>query len=245
LIRIDDIAPAMNWRVWDVLESLLAGSEVRPILAVVPDNRDPQLVVGPAAPDFWDRVRQWQARHWTVAMHGYQHVWLTSNPGIVGICERSEFAGLPSDEQRRRLEAGLRIFRSEGVDVEAFVAPAHSFDATTIAVLADLGLRAVVDGFHLFPFSRGGMFYVPTQLWRWRWAPLGVWTVCLHINRWNSGDVESFWRGLRRFRGCITSLEDVTDQWKGRQPTVVDAAWDHLWRALVRYRMGRLYRRRA
>ena len=47
LLRFDDLCPTMNWAMWDAIEAHLVRMEVRPILAVVPDNRDPKLVAGP------------------------------------------------------------------------------------------------------------------------------------------------------------------------------------------------------
>src|SRR5262245_38354882 len=70
LIRFDDICSTMNWLVWDAIESQLIRYAVRPILAVVPDNRDPNLIVDPPRSDFWERVRRWQSRGYTIALHG-------------------------------------------------------------------------------------------------------------------------------------------------------------------------------
>ena len=61
LIRFDDICPTMNWSVWESVESILLKYHIKPILAVVPDNQDPQLVVDAPRPDFWEKVRQWQS----------------------------------------------------------------------------------------------------------------------------------------------------------------------------------------
>src|SRR5260370_42375028 len=56
-----------------LFRSALMARRLKPILAVVPDNQDPMLKVDAPVADFWDRVRQWQARGWTIALHGYQH----------------------------------------------------------------------------------------------------------------------------------------------------------------------------
>ena len=69
LVRFDDLCPTMNWANWRVLEAMLLQAGISPILAVVPDNRDPKLVAGPPAPDFWDHVRAWQARGWAIGLH--------------------------------------------------------------------------------------------------------------------------------------------------------------------------------
>lgn len=62
LVRFDDICPAMNWDMWGKIETVLRENGVKPILAVVPDNKDPLLDVGAPVSDFWERVRGWQGR---------------------------------------------------------------------------------------------------------------------------------------------------------------------------------------
>ena len=80
LIRFDDICSTMNWTVWDAIESQLIRHSIRPILAVVPDNHDPKLIVEVARADFWERVRSWQRAGYAIAMHGYEHRYVTTMP---------------------------------------------------------------------------------------------------------------------------------------------------------------------
>ena len=74
LVRFDDICPTMNWAAWSRIETVLDRHGVAPILAVVPDNRDPKLMVDNSRADFWARVRGWQTKGWTIALHGFQHL---------------------------------------------------------------------------------------------------------------------------------------------------------------------------
>src|SRR5262245_41195137 len=90
LVRFGDILPTMTWAVWEGIEAHLDRHGVKPILAVVPDNLDPKLKVDPPRADFWDRVRGWQAKGYTIAIHGYQHVYVNRNPGIIGVTHNSE-----------------------------------------------------------------------------------------------------------------------------------------------------------
>src|ERR1041385_2624004 len=118
LIRFDDICPTMNWHVWNRIEPILVEFGVPPILAVIPDNRDHALELNPPDPRFWDRVREWQARGWTIGLHGYQHACTTANAGVVGLNKRSEFAGLSYAQQLSKLKAGMEIFFRENVKAE-------------------------------------------------------------------------------------------------------------------------------
>lgn len=211
LLRFDDICPTMNWQVWEEIERVLVRQEIRPIVAVVPDNRDPRLVVAQARPDFWDRVRQWQSWGWTVALHGYQHVYVNRNPGLVGITPQSEFAGLPRAEQEAKLRAGLSVFKDQGLVTETWVAPSHSFDAATLDLLRIFGIRVISDGFTTRHFiDRHGMIWVPCQQWdRFRPKPAGVWTVCIHHNRWSRQTLERFRQDIEAHHMRIGSIPQL------------------------------------
>jgi len=235
LLRFDDICPTMNWTVWDALEEELVARGLRPILAVVPDNRDAKLVAGPARADFWERVRQWQRRGWSIALHGHQHVYVNRNAGLLGLNRQSEFAGLARSEQERKLRQGLAIFQSHGVQADAWVAPSHSFDRTTVDLLIGLGVPVISDGLGSLPYREPGpVVWVPQQLWAFRPRPAGVWTVCSHINPWQAGDLERFRGDLERYAARITDLPRVLERFGTRRPTFGDrcgawcaATWDH------------------
>jgi len=151
LVRFDDICPTMNWSLWASIEEVLHACGVQPILAVVPDNRDPKLQVEPPRPDFWGWVREKQTAGWSIALHGYQHLYETTDAGLLGINARSEFAGLPFERQREKLLRAVEVFHSHGIRPEAFVAPAHSFDQHTLLVLQELGITVISDGFFPTP----------------------------------------------------------------------------------------------
>jgi peptidoglycan/xylan/chitin deacetylase (PgdA/CDA1 family) len=223
LLRFDDICPTMNWGTWEPVEARLVALGLHPILAVVPDNRDPRLVAGPPRADFWERVRGWQARGWTIALHGYQHLYVTSDPGLVGLRARSEFAGLPRRDQEDKLRKGLAIFREQGVRAEAWVAPGHSFDRVTVGLLADLGVPVISDGFSRLPFSEDGrVTWVPQQVFDFCPRPAGVWTVCSHPNPWTAADLERFLGSLKAYAPMLTDLPSILARFGGRRSTLGD-----------------------
>ena len=100
LVRFDDMCPTVNWPLWQQLEQVIIDEGISPILAVVPDNIDPALHEGERHERFWDVVRGWQGRGWSIGLHGYQHRYVNRNPGVVGLNHYSEFAGVPIQEQR-------------------------------------------------------------------------------------------------------------------------------------------------
>ncbi|HYV01864.1 MAG TPA: DUF2334 domain-containing protein [Actinomycetota bacterium] len=223
LLRFDDLCPTMRWSAWEGIERVLVENDIKPIASVVPDNRDPQLMVDPPDAGFWDRVRRWQSWGWTIGFHGYQHRYVTERAGLVGINRYSEFAGLSLDEQERKLEAALRIFQQEEVVPRVWVAPGHSFDATTVDVLWRLGIRTISDG--LFPLphrDRRGMLWVPQQLWRFRRMPAGVWTICVHMNTRGADGVARLLQGIQDHRQRIVDLDSVAAAYSHRRPGVTD-----------------------
>lgn len=252
LVRFDDICPTMNWAVWEAIERELDACGVKPILAVVPDNRDPKLEVDPPRADFWDRVRTWQAKGYTIALHGYQHRYVNRNPGLMGLTRQSEFAGLPRAEQKAKLESALAIFADEKVRIDAWVAPSHSFDRATVALLAELGVTTISDGLWPKPFEdKDGVRWIPQQLWGFREKGDGVWTVCNHHNGWSEPRLAAFGEALRAYaprmtdvpsvlRSCAGRRLSLSDRWKG----FTEFIWTHrivgpIWDARRRMRERR------
>ena len=236
----------MNWRVWAEIESVLIQRDIRPLLAVVPDNQDPGLQVDPPVEDFWARVRSWQDRGWTISLHGFQHRYVSRNAGLVAIRKKSEFAGLPAGEQQKKLRRGVEILEREGIAPRVWIAPGNTFDATTVALLPEFGIRIICDGYFRFPYAcplssslfpsqgervsggrtsdaslisnqRGWITWVPQQLFYFRPAPSGVWTVCYHHNKWTASQARKFRQDVDDYRANIVSLKEVLN---GNAPRV-------------------------
>ena len=246
LLRFDDICPTMKWGIWREIEALLLEKNVKPILAVVPENQDPLLMLDNPVPDFWDRVRRWQSLGWTIALHGYQHKYVNSRKGLMGISPYSEFTGLPREDQEERLRRGMEIFRQQGIHTDVFVAPAHSFDRTTLSLLPKCGLKIVSDGLSRFPYrTKEGLFWIPQQVWRFASKRSGVWTVCFHHNTWGRQDMEKFRRELDCFQGHLTSVQEVAAFYANRPQRWTDRLywWYYfIWRIVIRGTSGRLLR---
>jgi hypothetical protein len=78
------------------------------------------------------------------------------------------------------------------------MAPNHSFDLNTLKALKQCGFTAVTDGISLYPFRLEGLVFIPQQLWRPRWMPHGVITICLHTNDMRAKHVKALRTFLRR-----------------------------------------------
>ncbi|CAK0752071.1 Polysaccharide deacetylase [Gammaproteobacteria bacterium] len=185
IIRFDDIAPGMAWSKFDAFERLARQYGIPYLLGVVPDCQDPKLRVEPERADFWDQVRQWQALGWTIAMHGCTHVYSTEDPGLLGINARSEFAGLPYEQQWQTLKKGKAILQQERVWQSVFMAPSHSFDRSTLNALKTEGFTHITDGYGVYPFEQDDLMMVPQLFSSPKHLGFGVYTICLHINSMN------------------------------------------------------------
>jgi predicted deacetylase len=213
----------MNWEMWKQIEQVMLEQAISPILAVVPENLDKKLEVGPAHPSFWKEVRGWQARGWTIGLHGYQHKYVTRDGGLVGIVKKSEFAGLPEQQQEHKLRLAIEIFERHQVKPEIWIAPSHSFDSATLSALHRLGIRIISDGFALSPHTDAtGMFWIPQQFWRFRSRRFGVWTVCYHHNHWKTVDLQRFARDVRKYRDNITNTKVILATYSQRRSRVID-----------------------
>lgn len=227
----------MNWQVWERIEEILDEFSVSPILAIVPDNQDKKLQVAPPRQDFWDHVRRWQTKGWTIGMHGFQHTYVTNDAGIVGIARKSEFAGLPEHEQGRKLAQAMDVFRNESVVPSIWIAPSHSFDRSTITALRKSGINTISDGFALAPYrDASGVFWLPQQLWKMRWRPFGIWTVCYHHNSWKPPDIERLRSDMRRYCGAITDVNSVIAGYQHRRRQISDRVYarTHLFALSIR-----------
>jgi predicted deacetylase len=228
VLRFDDLCPTANWQVWNRIEEMLDEFGISPILSVIPDNRDKTLHVDRAGENFWDRAQSWQRRGWTIGLHGYQHCYLTRTAGMYGRLQLSEFAGLPYEVQEIKLRNAIRIFHEHGLKPEVWVAPAHSFDATTVDLLLSLGVQIINDGYSLYPYQdERGMVWIPQQVGRFRNLPMGIWTICFHFNKWTNDDLKRFRAHLERFREHILSVSDVL-QFCKRRPNWLNAGASRL-----------------
>ena len=238
LVRFDDLCPTTNWDTWNRVEEIVTAHDVRPLVAVVPDNQDPKLDAGSVNDDFWKRVRRWQSDGWTIAMHGYQHLYATDNAGICGLRAKSEFAGVPAERQAEMLDAGLAIFGEHRVRADGWIAPGHTFDWTTVSLLRERGVDLIIDGFDLRPHTDHlGSFWIPCQMWSFRPRRSGVWTVCLHTNSWSDADIDRFEADIRDKKAQLTDAASVRQRYAGRRRGIEDRA--HTEYRRLRSRLGR------
>ena len=109
LIRLDDIAENMNWDLMKKTELLFEKYKIKPVLGVIPDNKDNELLSYPKRDDFWEQVKIWKDKGWEIAMHGNTHVYdkICKNDDYFNYSGGSEFSGHSLEIQMLRIKNGL------------------------------------------------------------------------------------------------------------------------------------------
>ncbi len=179
IIRLDDACPRMNKDQWLLIENLLDKYNIKPLVGIIPDNQD-TLFTWEEDPEFWTKtVRRWQEKGWTIAQHGYHHVYHPTNEG-----GKSEFIGLDHAAQKKLIEKGYEAMCAHDCRPTSFFAPGHSFDKITVDVIRESGhFDFISDGYALYPFQEQGMLFFPSIFdTPHKILPFGVYTFVFHPN---------------------------------------------------------------
>lgn len=190
ILRLDDACEKRNVVNWDRMEVLCDRYGVKPLAGVIPHCEDPKMKQYPDDEKFWNRVAGWQDKGWAIAMHGYNHVYVTRVGGINPVNHQSEFAGLPLEEQKKKIRDGVAVLMSHGLQPNVFFAPSHTFDLNTLEALrSESDIRIISDTIASLPYQKYGFTFVPQQSGHVQRLPVAVATFCYHPN---GMDDESF-----------------------------------------------------
>jgi predicted deacetylase len=209
LLRCDDLCPTMAAERWQAVENLIEEFKLQPILAVIPDNNDPALRISSPDPNFFQRMRALEASGAVIGLHGYRHLCVSRGRSMLGLTRTSEFAGVPSEIQRAWIHEGLQILRGRGLNPRIWVAPRHGFDRHTLEALCAEGITVLCDGFARLPFRRGGVTWIPQQLWGSVNKPRGLWTICIHSNTASDAEIAALRAFLTVHSDQFTSVDRV------------------------------------
>ncbi len=211
LLRFDDLCPTMDKARWERLLPLLRQYSIRPILAIVPDNQDPFLDRNSADPTFWNHMRELQSFGATIGLHGLGHVCTATGRSLVPLHRHTEFAGSPEIVQRSRIQRGLKILQGQALQARIWVAPRHGFDKTTLKILQEEKLFLISDGLGARAVRRGGLTWIPQQLW----APVdkdsGLWTIAYHPNTASDAQITQLEQFLARRHTQFSCVPEVIE----------------------------------
>ena len=209
LVRMDDVASNMNWSLMNKCEILFDKYNIKPLLGIIPHNQDKKLYVYEKNNDFWNRARSWGRKNWEICMHGFSHVYdrETNRKDYFGYGGRSEFCGHNYKVQELRIKRGLQIFREEKINIRSFFAPNHTYDKNTFSALKNSGIKNIIDGYGLIPYSEHNLNFIPQLFYKEIMLPFGIQSTQIHINYWNEGDYDNFERFISNNHKKIVTFD--------------------------------------
>lgn len=195
LIRLDDIAENMKWEFMDEMEILFDNFNIKPVLGVVPYNKNLELLSYPKKnQNFWDQVRAWKDKGWEIGMHGTNHLYdrVCSKTDYLGHGGNTEFCGHPFAKQLEKIKMGIKKFEEEKISIRTFIAPNHTFDQNTLLALKKSGINEVLDGYGLMPYSENDINFIPQLFYKMIKLPFGIQCFQIHLNYFNEQNFEDF-----------------------------------------------------
>lgn len=210
LFRLDDISPDMNWEKFNKVINLFNKNKISVLLGIIPNNKDPMLNYSSNVDKnkFFELVINLTKVGHLISQHGYNHVYHTTDSGMLGINDRSEFAGLCISEQIDKIKLGKKILSEYSLISDIWMAPSHSFDRVTLVSLNKEKFNFVTDGYSLYPYKRRNLIFIPCQSSKPikpKWLP-GVNTVCLHTNLMTDKDIDNLDEFIKRYNNRIISF---------------------------------------
>lgn len=211
LVRLDDYTPNRRREGWAAVGTILDELGIRPLVAVVPDDR--YFGDTPTTAAFWDEVRGLQAKGWGIGVHGETHDVVPIARGAareIFFATKSEFIGLSLPAQLAKLDASWRAFAANGVTPVAFVAPNHGFDAATVRALREQGrIQWISDGISWRPYRDRGLAWIPQIDWKLPRLRFGLRTVCLHPSTMTPREIDAFGEAARRAAGDFIAVDQL------------------------------------
>lgn len=213
LIRLDDACPTMDKAKWQRIFDILDRYGVRPMVGIIPHNEDPMQEIDAPDEEFWDKAKQWQQKGYAIALHGYNHCYI-SNKGMEGLnplWSRSEFAGVSLEVQKQKIRDGFKILSSNGVKPKYFFAPSHTFDENTLKALRECtDIRIISDTIATKPYQKDEFVFLPqlgghcTEM-----KILGVWTFCLHPSAMTDANFDATESFLKNHKNEFIGFDEL------------------------------------
>ena len=219
-IRMDDITPDMDFEKFHRVKKMLDTYQVKPLIGVVPFNRDPNLMHNPVIEDFSEFLKGLQQEGFEIALHGCYHLYTTKKKGLFPLNNFSEYAGVSYEEQNRMIYKGMKQMKEWGIGTDIFMAPAHTFDRNTLKALKMNGFKAVTDGFGKAPYIRDELLFYPIAAKRSDCFSNkdGYTTLVLHANMMNDKDFEILEAQLEENREKLISYSEYRNVKAKKRP---------------------------
>lgn len=199
ILRLDDACEKRDINKWKRMEFLLDKYNIKPLVGVIPHCEDINMNIYNYDADFWYRVHRWINKGWSIAMHGYNHVYVTNDGGLNPVNKRSEFASLPFEKQCEKIKRGIEIFKEHSINPLIFFAPSHTYDINTLKALEqNSDIKIISDTIAIKPYKKYGFIFVPQQSGKVRKLPFDMVTFCYHPNTMIDKDFETLERFITK-----------------------------------------------
>jgi len=212
LIRIDDVCENMDWKMMEKLEKLFDEYSIKPVLGVIPNNKDREFLTFSRNDKFWDQVREWQGKGWEIVQHGYTHIYdklCKKKSDYFNYGGGSEFFGHSLDTQETRIKNGLEKFKKEGINIRAFFAPNQTYDNNTFIALKKCGISEIIDGYGLMPYTENKIKFIPQLFEKVILLPFGIQSTKLHLHTWSEIDYSNFEKFIKKHSDKIISYDQA------------------------------------
>jgi predicted deacetylase len=214
LVRLDDACDTLSKKNWDSIEKIMDKFKIKPIVSVIPENLDSSLHYDTKDKNFWKKVKRWEKKGWSIALHGFNHLFHKVNKKklIFPYYNTSEFAGLKKNIQCNIIKKAYKKFLKQDIKPKVWVAPRHTFDRHTLeAIKISTDIKVVSDGISFYPYKYKDLIFVPQQLWWPKKRHFGIWTICLHPNTMNKELITKLSQSLTQdnFYKSIATLSEV------------------------------------
>lgn len=217
LLRLDDACEYIDVEKWIRVENMCDAFNVKPIVGVIPQCRDPKLMAAFKYTDFvWNAVHRYMEKGYTLALHGFQHVFETVEGGMNPVNNRSEYAGLPLAIQKQKIINGLRILSEHDIYPRIFFAPAHTFDENTLIALKECSdIRIISDTVANDCYKQGEFLFIPQQSGKVRNVRFQTTTFCYHPNSMKDADFVELEAFLCKNHAKFTCVEQLKFETRG------------------------------
>lgn len=217
ILRLDDACENMNEEKWKRIERLLDKYHIKPIVGIIPKNKDKEFTYSNIV-DFWRKyVRRWKDKGWIVAQHGFNHNLSKEN--------RTEFSGKSLKEQKNILIKGYNVMKENDIFPECFFAPAHTFDDNTIKAIDEINkYKFISDGYALFPYNEKNVMFIPCVFdTPHKIFPIGIFTFVYHPNNMEEHDFLYLEKFLKKnYKNFEINIDFILKKFKNRKRNIFD-----------------------
>lgn len=211
LLRLDDACDTMDKDKWERVEKILDKNNILPLVALIPNNNDNNMIKQIKISNFEDIIERWNKKGWRIGQHGYDHCYVNNCGGINPVNFRSEFAGLSLEKQLEKVQLGKKmLFEKYNLESDIFIAPSHTFDENTITALKKSDIFKISDGKFLYPCKYKDVVFIPQQVGDFRKILFpGIWTFCYHPNEMQESDFIKFEKFLEKNKDRFITFNDI------------------------------------